>query len=75
MQKRKTTGLVWFRNDLRVSDQHALSQAVMAHDRVVGIYHIPTSWLKTTPWGFKKMEGFRAKFLLETLQQLLCCFG
>lgn len=70
MQKRKTTGLIWFRNDLRVTDQHALTQAVLTHERVVGVYHIPANWITATPWGFKKMEGFRAQFLLQTLQQL-----
>ena len=70
MQKAKTTGLVWFRNDLRVRDQHSLSQAVAAHDRVIAVYHLPEHWLQPTQWGFKKMEAFRAAFLLQTLTQL-----
>ena len=70
MQKAKTTGLVWFRNDLRVRDQHSLSQAVAAHDRVIAVYHLPKHWLQPTQWGFKKMEAFRAAFLLQTLTQL-----
>ena len=70
MQKAKTTGLVWFRNDLRVRDQHSLSQAIAAHDRVIAVYHLPEHWLQPTQWGFKKMERFRAAFLLQTLAQL-----
>ena len=70
MQKTKTTAIVWFRNDLRVRDQHALTQATSRHSRVIGLYHIPEKWLKETPWGFKKMEAFRAQFLLQTLTQL-----
>lgn len=70
MQKTKTTGLVWFRNDLRVRDQQALRNATQNHDKVIGVYHIPESWLTPTAWGFKKMERFRAKFLLQTLHHL-----
>lgn len=70
MQKAKTTAIVWFRNDLRVLDQHALTQATSKHNHVIGFYHIPEIWLKETPWGFKKMEAFRAQFLLQTLAQL-----
>ncbi len=70
MQKAKTTGLVWFRNDLRVRDQHSLSQAIAAHDRVIAVYRLPEHWLQPTQWGFKKMERFRAAFLLQTLAQL-----
>ena len=70
MQNAKTTGLVWFRNDLRVRDQKSLSQAIAAHDRVIAVYHLPKHWLQPTQWGFKKMEGFRAAFLLQTLAQL-----
>jgi deoxyribodipyrimidine photo-lyase len=70
MQKTKTTGLVWFKNNLRVRDNKALWEAVQRHEKVVGIYYLPQQWLELTPWGFKKMECFRAKFLLQTLSQL-----
>lgn len=70
MQKTKTTGLVWFQNNLRVRDNTALTQATHRHERVIGIYHLPQDWLEQTPWGFKKMERFRAQFLLQTLKQL-----
>ncbi len=71
MQKnKKTTALVWFRTDLRVQDQHSLTKAVQQHERVVAVYHIPKKWLEFTRWGFKKMERFRANFLLQSLEQL-----
>lgn len=70
MQKAKTTGLVWFRNDLRIRDQHALSTAIKRHEKVIGIYHLPQEWLEPTPWGFRKMESYRVQFLLQSLQQL-----
>lgn len=70
MQKTKTTGLVWFKNNLRVRDNKALWEAMRRHEKVVGIYHLPQQWLELTPWGFKKMERFRALFLLQTLSQL-----
>ena len=70
MQNAKTTALVWFRNDLRIRDQHSLSRAIATHDRVIAVYHLPEHWLQPTQWGFKKMESFRAAFLLQTLAQL-----
>lgn len=70
MQKAKTTALVWFRNDLRIRDQHALTQAIAQHSRVIAVYHLPEHWLSETAWGFRKMERYRAQFLLETLMQL-----
>ena len=70
MQKTKKTGLVWFKNNLRVRDNKALWEATQRHEKVIGVYHLPHQWLDSTPWGFKKMERFRAHFLLQTLSQL-----
>ena len=70
MQTSKTVAIVWFRNNLRIDDNQALTHAINRHNRVIGVYHLPENWLNETPWGFKKMERFRAQFLLQTLTQL-----
>ncbi len=63
------SSLVWFRNDLRVHDNASLMQACQ-DDTVVAIYCIDPAAFKKGPFGFKKMERYRAKFLLETLEIL-----
>ena len=67
---KKTTGLVWFGNDLRIHDNEVLSTAIKNHKKVIGVYCIdPTLFLKNE-FGFNKMDVFRTKFLLETLEDL-----
>ena len=63
-------GLVWFRNDLRTTDNNSLYNACAENERVIGIYCLDPRHFETTIYGFKKTEKFRAKFLLETLTEL-----
>ena len=70
MQEKQNTALVWFRNDLRVTDNQSLYDATTKHDKVIGLVLIPADWLAETPLGFKKMEAFRARFLLESIADL-----
>ena len=51
MQKVKKTALVWFRNDLRITNQQSLSNAIANHENIIGIFHFPIHWFKTTEWG------------------------
>ena len=62
--------LVWFRNDLRVGDNEVLFEACEDNAKVIGVYCIEPSWFQEGKFGFKKMEKFRAKFLLESLTDL-----
>jgi len=64
--------IVWFRNDLRLRDNEALFQAVQDADHILPVYIIDPRFIdKTnTSFGFNKMGKFRAKFLLESLQDL-----
>ena len=70
MQEKQNTALVWFRNDLRIDDNQSLYDATSKHDKVIGLVLIPDFWLKETAFGFKKMEVFRARFLIETIEDL-----
>ena len=70
MQEKQNTALVWFRNDMRVVDNQSLYDATTKHDKVIGLVLIPAEWLAESPLGFKKMEAFRARFLLESIADL-----
>ncbi len=61
--------LVWFRNDLRVSDNQSLTMACK-EDKVIGVFCLDPSLLVIGNCGFRKMEKYRVKFLLESLQTL-----
>ena len=63
-------GLKWFRNDLRTIDNHSLYNACRENEKVIGIYCLDPRHFETTPFGFKKTEKFRTKFLLQTLHEL-----
>ena len=70
MQKEQKTAIVWFRNDLRVTDNFSLSRAREENGRVVGIYCLDPRHFAPTPYGFPKTNKFRARFLLESLEEL-----
>ena len=70
MQKRKGKALLWLRNDLRVKDQASFYHATTSKEKVFALYCFDPLQFKTTAWGFKKTESFRAQFLLETIAQL-----
>jgi deoxyribodipyrimidine photo-lyase len=64
------TGLVWFRNDLRVEDNPALFNACKQHKKVIGIYFFDPRLYEKTKYGFVKTGKFRARFLIETVENL-----
>ncbi len=64
------TGLVWFRNDLRVSDNSSLYKAVSANDRVIAVFCFDPRLFNLNQYGFRKTEVYRAKFLLESVVEL-----
>ena len=70
MQQQKDISLVWFRNDLRTQDNTVLQSALSTSRQVIGVYFLEPNMFKVNKYGFKKMEKFRVKFLLETLNCL-----
>ncbi|MBW1296622.1 DASH family cryptochrome [Aquimarina litoralis] len=66
----KETGLVWFRNDLRVDDNTSLYKATTDNDRVIGVFCFDPRLFKKNEFGFRKTEKFRAKFLIESIIDL-----
>jgi deoxyribodipyrimidine photo-lyase len=71
MQKTQNDiGLVWFRNDLRVQDNTSLNNAIRNHKSVIAFFCFDPKHFEISSFGFKKTEKFRAKFLIETIQNL-----
>lgn len=64
------TGLVWCRNDLRVSDNEVLLRACQNNDRVIAVYFFDPKYFRTTKYGFKKTGKYRAQFLIESVREL-----
>ncbi len=67
----KDTAVVWFRNDLRLHDNEALSKAIQGADNVIPVYIFdPKIFMGKTKFGFKKTAFHRAKFILESVVNL-----
>jgi deoxyribodipyrimidine photo-lyase len=63
--------IYWFRNDLRLHDNEGFLKATQDADEVIPIYVFDTRQFKEIePLGFPKTGAFRAKFLLESVQNL-----
>ena len=62
--------LIWFRNDLRVTDNATLNAAVKASTEVIPVFVLdPAQWAEDR-WGHIKTGPFRTRFLLESLDDL-----
>lgn len=67
----KKIAVVWFRNDLRLHDNEALTEALRRADVIVPVYIIDDRLFQgKTRFGFRKTGVFRARFLLESVQDL-----
>ncbi|MGC6429460.1 MAG: DASH family cryptochrome [Jejuia sp.] len=69
-EKQNNIGLVWFRNDLRVNDNSVLNEAIKHHHYIIAVYCFDPRYFEIGAFGFKKTEKFRAKFLIETVEDL-----
>lgn len=63
--------IVWFRQDLRLHDNEALTKAIKKGDEIVPIYVFDErQFLGKTKFGFDKTGKFRAKFIIESVEDL-----
>ena len=69
-EKQKETGLIWFRNNLRVNDNISLKKAIENHTKIIAVYFFDPKYYKKDEFGFKKTAKFRAKFTIETVAEL-----
>ena len=68
---KKQRVIVWFRQDLRLHDNEALTDAIKSGEEVIPVYVFDERVFKEkTRFGFKKTENFRAKFIIESVQDL-----
>ncbi|GMN11893.1 DASH family cryptochrome [Croceitalea sp. MTPC9] len=61
--------LIWFRNNLRITDNISLQKACEAENTIAAYFFDPRQFQKDD-FGFKKTEKFRAKFLIESVTNL-----
>lgn len=68
----KRLAIIWFRNDLRLHDNEALSDALKHADEVLPVYIFdPRTWRGTMAHtGLPKMGGHRGRFILESVADL-----
>ena len=63
-------GLVWFKNDLRLHDNEALSKALLECDELVFCYCVDPLHFKKLDLGFKKADINRFKFLKQSVNDV-----
>jgi deoxyribodipyrimidine photo-lyase len=64
-----TTAIHWFRRDLRLADNTALSAAVAAHDHVIPVY-IVSQWRKDHHWSGAPRQEFLCGSLVDLSRAL-----
>ena len=64
------TAIVWFKTDLRLTDNESLIKAIAQSNIVIPIYCFDDSHFEKNTYGFDKTGSFRAQFLLESLHDL-----
>lgn len=70
MQEKQKINIVWFKNDLRTKDQISLFKASQEDLPFIGLYIFDEDFYQKKQFGFRKIGKFRAKFLLESVQDL-----
>ena len=70
MQEKQKINIVWFKKDLRTKDQISLFKASQEDLPFIALYIFDEDFYQKKQFGFKKIGKFRAKFLLESVQNL-----
>lgn len=69
MKKKRV--IVWFREDLRLHDNEALSEALRTSEEVIPVFVFDERVFKgQTKFGFPKTGKHRAKFIIESIHDL-----
>jgi len=67
----KRRAIVWFRQDLRLHDNESLVEALSSAYEVIPVYVFDErTFHGTTKYGFRKTGKYRAKFIIEAVQDL-----
>lgn len=62
--------LVWFKTDLRLTDNETLVKAIEQSDEIIPFFCLDERLLRDEQFGFKRIGSFRLKFLLESVADL-----
>lgn len=63
--------IVWFRQDLRIHDNEALTDALKSAEEVIPVYVFDERVFKgRSRFEFRKTEKFRARFIIESVHDL-----
>lgn len=62
--------LVWFRNDLRTSDNEVLYSAIEKSDFVIPVYIFDPRYYTTNRYGFENTGALRRQFILNSVAAL-----
>jgi deoxyribodipyrimidine photo-lyase len=62
--------IVWFKTDLRITDNETLAHAIAVSDEVIPLFILDERLLQEQSFGFRRIGPFRLKFLLESLKDL-----
>ncbi|WP_018341961.1 DASH family cryptochrome [Cytophaga aurantiaca] len=63
----KKISIVWFKTDLRLTDNETLLRAIAESDEIIPVYCFDPDHFNKTEFGFQKTGNFRAQFLLESV--------
>ncbi|WP_316796327.1 DASH family cryptochrome [Pedobacter agri] len=63
-------GLVWFKNDLRLHDNEALTKAVAECEALLFCYCVEKADFEKLDLGFRRIDAVRFKFLEQSIQDL-----
>lgn len=67
---RKKAAIIWFRDNLRISDNHLLSSASREFDKIVPVFIFDDTDWERDEYGNIKTNVYRTKFLLECVENL-----
>lgn len=62
--------IYWFRNDLRLKDNQALSAAVGSASEIIPVYVFDPRQFEKTKLGFRRTGALRARFLIDSVAEL-----
>lgn len=70
MQEKQKINIIWLRNDLRIKDNPSIVKALQGGLPFFAIYVLDIDFLKKKNFHHSKIGKFRAKFLIQTLENL-----
>jgi deoxyribodipyrimidine photo-lyase len=68
--KSSMKNLIWFRNNLRIKDNHSLVEACKNNADVIAVYFFDPRLFQKNEFGFIRTGVYRSQFLIETIKDL-----